>query len=282
LAVGWVCAGGRRLQAAALNPFRFSTKLTDPTTDLVLYEYRAYSASSGRCLSRDPVDTKGGLNIYALVANNPTEYVDPDGRAPKKVSCAGVCGAIIDEWILDEIKALKAGWDKWKQQNPGRNKIGDYISWANGNMRYKDPDFFQFNKGTSCGTKDKGAEVGCGRSVTLCGKCVRSAILGNIMYGLVGHYAGFSDQELKTISDWKRRVGAPVDEYDEQAYELGAALDGATDFCARVNELVRKNPSVLYEGRGDGNYNDLSTCRRCTEKTTEKRHGGHERPRWLP
>jgi len=55
LAVGWVCAGGRRLQAAALNPFRFSTKRTDPTTDLVLYEYRAYSSTLGRWLSRDPL-----------------------------------------------------------------------------------------------------------------------------------------------------------------------------------------------------------------------------------
>jgi hypothetical protein len=34
-----------------LNPFRFSTKRTDPTTDLVLYEYRAYSPTLGRWLS---------------------------------------------------------------------------------------------------------------------------------------------------------------------------------------------------------------------------------------
>ncbi|MCS7091387.1 MAG: RHS repeat-associated core domain-containing protein [Verrucomicrobiota bacterium] len=36
------------------NSFRFSTKRTDETTDLVLYEYRAYSPSLGRWLSRDP------------------------------------------------------------------------------------------------------------------------------------------------------------------------------------------------------------------------------------
>jgi len=41
--------------AAALNPFRFSTKRTCNTTELVLYEYRAYSPSSGRWLSRDPI-----------------------------------------------------------------------------------------------------------------------------------------------------------------------------------------------------------------------------------
>ena len=34
--------------AAPLTPFRFSTKRTDNTTDLVLYEYRAYSPCLGR------------------------------------------------------------------------------------------------------------------------------------------------------------------------------------------------------------------------------------------
>jgi RHS repeat-associated protein len=41
---------------AALNPFRFSTKRTDPTTDLVLYEYRAYSPTLGRWTSRDQAE----------------------------------------------------------------------------------------------------------------------------------------------------------------------------------------------------------------------------------
>ncbi|MGA4577201.1 RHS repeat-associated core domain-containing protein [Limisphaera sp. VF-2] len=41
--------------AAPSNPFRFSTKRTDPATGLVLYEYRAYSPSTGRWPSRDPI-----------------------------------------------------------------------------------------------------------------------------------------------------------------------------------------------------------------------------------
>ncbi len=39
--------------AAGQNPFRFSIKRTDSATDLVLYEYRAYSPTLGRWLSRD-------------------------------------------------------------------------------------------------------------------------------------------------------------------------------------------------------------------------------------
>ncbi|MDW8381933.1 MAG: RHS repeat-associated core domain-containing protein, partial [Verrucomicrobiota bacterium] len=45
--------------ASLQNPFRFSTKRTDDTTDLVLYEYRPYSPTLGRWLSRDPIGDLG-------------------------------------------------------------------------------------------------------------------------------------------------------------------------------------------------------------------------------
>ena len=66
--------------AAAPSPFRFSTKRTDLTTDVVLYEYRAYDPALGRWLSRDPIQEKYGNNIYDLAANDPLDYVDMDGR----------------------------------------------------------------------------------------------------------------------------------------------------------------------------------------------------------
>ena len=56
--------------AATLNPFRFSTKRTDNTTDLVLYEYRIYQSSTGRWLSRDVIGEARGLNRYALGWND--------------------------------------------------------------------------------------------------------------------------------------------------------------------------------------------------------------------
>ena len=62
--------------AATLNPFRFSTKRTCNTTDLVLYEYRAYNPSTGRWLSRDPIGEIGGENLYCFVGNAPTERAD--------------------------------------------------------------------------------------------------------------------------------------------------------------------------------------------------------------
>jgi len=51
--------------AAGSNPCRFSTKRTEDGTGLVLYEYRAYSPSIGRWLTRDPIKERA-FQEYAL------------------------------------------------------------------------------------------------------------------------------------------------------------------------------------------------------------------------
>ncbi|HPY31861.1 MAG TPA: RHS repeat-associated core domain-containing protein [Verrucomicrobiota bacterium] len=77
------------------NPFRFSTKRTDNTTDFVLYEYRLYSPSTGRWPNRDPLLSDEafhptglspeallgavayeGPNLYGFVRQNPVNGVD--------------------------------------------------------------------------------------------------------------------------------------------------------------------------------------------------------------
>jgi RHS repeat-associated protein len=64
---------------AALNPFQFSTKYTDAETGLNYYGLRYYEPSTGRWLSRDPIEEQGGLNLYAFVANNGVNQFDPFG-----------------------------------------------------------------------------------------------------------------------------------------------------------------------------------------------------------
>jgi RHS repeat-associated protein len=72
-----ICATGL---VAKENPFRFSTKRTDNTTDLVLYEYRVYVPSTGRWPSRDPIAELGGKNLYGFCGNAPITYIDPFGN----------------------------------------------------------------------------------------------------------------------------------------------------------------------------------------------------------
>ena len=279
---------------------QFSTKPWCCVTALAEYQLRKYRPALGRWTSRDPIEEDGGANVYAYVGNQVFAYVDLFGLQQQNVPCAGICGAIIDDWILAELAAQFAGWSAWKEKNStdwlGRPKtitIEDYLKWANGNQRYKDPKFFEFNKGVypKCGTEDSSkSSVGCGRSVTLCGKCVRSAILGNIMYGIVGRHAGFTAQELKDgATNTKKKWGLRVDKYDEAAYDVGSGMFekwstgiSIQDFCTEFNSLVQNSPDALREGNRSGGYNDLTTCQPCQEKSKEARHGGSESPRRRP
>ena len=61
---------------AAMNPFSFSTKRTDNTTDFVLYEYRIYNPTLGCWPNRDPIAERGGLNVNGCVENNPINRWD--------------------------------------------------------------------------------------------------------------------------------------------------------------------------------------------------------------
>lgn len=71
---------GKSLRAsgskADLLSHRFSTKYTDPITHLIDYGLRWYHASLGRFINRDPIGESGGLNLYALVNNNPVNDID--------------------------------------------------------------------------------------------------------------------------------------------------------------------------------------------------------------
>jgi RHS repeat-associated protein len=72
------------------NPFRFSTKRTDDNTDLVRYEYRAYSPSLGRWASRDPIGEAGAINLFQFVRNDPANLIDKDGQIIPYILLAGL------------------------------------------------------------------------------------------------------------------------------------------------------------------------------------------------
>ena len=61
------------------NPFRFSTKELHAASGLYDYGLRFYSPGTGRWLNRDPIRESGGLNIYAMVGNDPVNGSDEYG-----------------------------------------------------------------------------------------------------------------------------------------------------------------------------------------------------------
>ena len=58
------------------NPFRFSTKRSDRTTEIQLYEQRPLISSISRWGSRDPIEEEGGANVYCFLGNNVVSKID--------------------------------------------------------------------------------------------------------------------------------------------------------------------------------------------------------------
>ena len=67
--------------AAGLNPFRFSSEVWDGALALVCYNWRHYNPLDGRFISRDPIEERGGLNLYGFVGNDPVNRWDALGLA---------------------------------------------------------------------------------------------------------------------------------------------------------------------------------------------------------
>ena len=64
--------------------FGFAGMLYPPELGLNMTGFRAYDPDIGRWLSRDPLkdaEQKQGPNLYAYVANNPVNLIDPNGKA---------------------------------------------------------------------------------------------------------------------------------------------------------------------------------------------------------
>ncbi len=109
----------------ALNPFRFSSEYYDSELDLVYYNYRHYSPSLGRFLSRDPIEEQGGLNLYAFVGNNPLTLQDYLGRKIEgEPSYVIKEDSNLSEGVLGEIDSSRkfymyiSSWECGSHPNP--------------------------------------------------------------------------------------------------------------------------------------------------------------------
>ena len=98
-------AFGRTLVAAGplahRNPFRFSSEYVDDATGLTYYNYRHYDPVHGCWLSRDPLNEKGGRNLYGIGGNN-------------LIGNSDLLGKIVSPLSDEEIKVCKTRLDKAK------------------------------------------------------------------------------------------------------------------------------------------------------------------------
>jgi len=69
---------------ALSNPFQFTGREFDSEMGTYYYRARYYDQNTGRFISGDPIQFKGGINFYAYVHNDPADLVDPLGLCDDK------------------------------------------------------------------------------------------------------------------------------------------------------------------------------------------------------
>jgi RHS repeat-associated protein len=83
-----------KLQGSQDADFGYAGYYTHQRSGLNLTVARAYSASLGRFMSRDPIAEAGGMNLYGYCANSPIVYTDPLGlryHTERDVLCPTNC-----------------------------------------------------------------------------------------------------------------------------------------------------------------------------------------------
>jgi RHS repeat-associated protein len=87
--------GVRRVMAPDFTPrstsdyawdFGFQGQFRDDSTGWSNYGFRFYVPELGRWINRDPIEEKGGVNLYGFVGNRPIDQVDKLGQHPSDTS----------------------------------------------------------------------------------------------------------------------------------------------------------------------------------------------------
>ena len=85
--------GGLESSTGKKPTFGYAGMFQHSPSALSLTQYRAYDASTGRWMSRDPIEEAGGLNLYGYVSGSPINYKDPQGKELVAAAIGGVGGA---------------------------------------------------------------------------------------------------------------------------------------------------------------------------------------------
>jgi RHS repeat-associated protein len=129
---------------ASGNPFRFSTKFTDDETGLLYYGFRYYNPSTGRWLSRDPIEEDGGVNLYGFTKNASIGEIDVLGQMSFDPKVLIDILTKLPSALASIFKGVKESSTSCTSERCGRALIDSSISMAPAGQS---PQFFHVEKG---------------------------------------------------------------------------------------------------------------------------------------
>jgi RHS repeat-associated protein len=144
--------------AADLNPLTFSSEIHDAPLGLIYYNVSHLNVLDGRWVSRDPIEERGGINVFVFVGNRPSHRVDMLGQLTWTWPWIKCCGVVQYNWFTEcccngqvfsesEIDSGVRRWGRYFGTTMG------YHEWITFDGRLADVNFalspsFAFQTGT--------------------------------------------------------------------------------------------------------------------------------------
>ena len=205
------------------TPYGFTGEWWEDEAGLLYLRARWYLPETGAFLSRDAVESEPP---YQYVRGNPVNLTDPSGMCP-----TGTCGPDITRWLMAEMtKHAAYGTKVFGEQfqmlqlsaisfyrpltfaateTPFQEMVAELdIGLLPTNIRtltaIRSLEFALYGLAIDYSNVDYGTAPGCGTGscayseiilkhtpITLCGKCIDSSDIGNMMFGLGGAVRNF-------------------------------------------------------------------------------------------
>jgi RHS repeat-associated protein len=233
--------------------FSRTPKLADPRSRMAVSGPRYYSSSQGRFLGRDPIQEKGGLNLYGFCRNNPISIIDRLGQEWVWVDYASAGGEYV--WVDDEpdvgtrsgnlVYAGGGEWVPYNQWQPGRDTwIGLGGSSAGGGVVYEGGSMRPFVVTPTTITPPSFSFT----PSTLSAGQIASAIGGGVLSGAGDFAVGLGQSVVGGINGLHNLITDPIGTMNNTATAVGTAA---------VTLLT--NPGVIVNGVSNTVNNAINT-----------------------